>query len=242
MIKKNIKVISVFILGVVCAIGITISAYVVTSKNVLVKSTGWNVKNVEEAVSYLKDEDKCTGMYPKPAKVISGDVNTIGSIVQIGDEEFYVVGQGTGTEVGKIKLLAKNTINVNNNAQSSGNSGSCYTFSASMYWSGSSSSGSYVYNENSNIYQVVENYVAKIKNQGINDASGRLLSYEEAQTLTNEIKKPIGASGYWLGTTVDAAWKIWNVYDRIPPSIEGTDYNDCRGIRPVILVPTNKIG
>ena len=63
--KNSIKVITMFILGIITAIGITTIAYSVAGKNVLVKSNGWNVKNVDEAVSYLKDREKCDGMYPK---------------------------------------------------------------------------------------------------------------------------------------------------------------------------------
>ena len=52
MIKKNVKVVLVFILGVFCAVGITF-AYSVSSKNILINKTGWNVSNVEEALKYL---------------------------------------------------------------------------------------------------------------------------------------------------------------------------------------------
>ena len=52
MIKKNMKVIAVFILGIFCAVGITF-AYSVSSKNILINKTGWNVSNVEEALKYL---------------------------------------------------------------------------------------------------------------------------------------------------------------------------------------------
>ena len=113
MIRKNLKLVLLFVLGVICAVGITF-AYSVSSKNILINKTGWNVKNVEEAVSYLKDKNQCNGLYPKPAKIISGDVNTVGSVVQIGDEEFYIIGQGTGAEEGKTKLFAKHSLKDNN--------------------------------------------------------------------------------------------------------------------------------
>ena len=242
MIKKNIKVISIFILGVFCAIGITISAYVVTGKNVLVKSTGWNVKNVEEAVNYLKDENSCHGLAPKIANITSGDKNTVGSIVKIGNEDFYVLGPGSGSEAGKTKLLTKYVLK--NNSQVSSGAGETVKFSESNYWANTglnynSTPYPYVYNSNSNLYTIVNRYAEKIASLGISSVTGRLMSYEEAQSLPLDIRKYPSADYYWLGTASSDSW-IYNVTSS--GGYYQSEQFNIKSIRPVILIPTNEIG
>ena len=250
MIKKNIKVISMFILGVVSALCAAF-AYSISSKNILINDSNWNVKNVEDAVSYLKDENSCAGL--KPIKLISGNINTVGSIVKIGKEEFYVIGQGTGEEAGKTKLFAKYCIKDNNQVSSSATGTS---FSESNYWNGKvgtsqkypgSYSGNpypYIYDENSNLYSIVNNYVKKISNYGIDNVTGRLMSYEEANSLSLDIRKSAGTSTYWLGSAYGESrvWRVGNAGGINNQYIDWNEYNTVRGIRPVILVPTNQIG
>lgn len=64
---------------------------------------------------YLSDGEYKYKLYEKRMptyQVISGDINTIGSVVRIINEEFYVIGQEDSTHV---KLLAKWNLNVGNN-------------------------------------------------------------------------------------------------------------------------------
>lgn len=243
MIKRNIKVISVFILGIVCALGV-VCAYVITSKNVLVKVNGWNVKNTEEAIDYLKDKDRCEGLNPKPAKLKSGDLNTVGSIVQIKDEEFYVIGSGTGNEAGKVKLLAKNNLKNNNQVTSNAD---FVKFSETNYWSNRGLSYGtnpkpYVYDENSSLYDIVNAYANKIKRLGLNNVTGRLMSYEEANDLSYEIRMSAGSGGYWLGTPSTDS-NLWYVNLNAVIFYDAQYNNDTAlSVRPVILVPTSEIG
>lgn len=241
MIKKNIKVISMFILGVVCALGITISAYSMNGKKVLVKVNGWNVKNLEEAVSYLKDGNQCAGLSPV-AKVISGNKNTVGSVVRIGEEEFYVIGQGTGDEAGKTKLLAKYALKDNNQVES-GATVMYFAYNNSGWCKDGVSNGDYVYGNYSYTFSIVNNYVTKLTNLGVTNVTGRLMSYEEATELPSDILNI--ADRYWLGTRASCG-SIYAVSGgSISPATasQADDFSWLKSaVRPVILVPTNKIG
>ena len=59
-----------------------------------------------------------TDLYAKygtiPYSVVSGDLDTVGSVVKIADEEFYVIGQEDSTHV---KLLSKWNLNVGPHAK-----------------------------------------------------------------------------------------------------------------------------
>ena len=68
------------------------------------------IANVKIAV-----EGEATDAVPEPQyTIISGDLDTVGSVVKIADEEFYVIGQEDSSHV---KLLSKWNLNVGNNTQ-----------------------------------------------------------------------------------------------------------------------------
>ena len=140
--------------------------------------------------------------------VISGNLNTVGSVVKIANEEFYVIGQQDSTHV---KLLSKWNLNVGSNPKgtatglqdsdvkgyvSGGTTYATVAFSsatdgigASTYWdigglkpAYGSSYPAYVYDSNSTLYQYVNNYVTYLNTQGVN-VSGRLIKQEELVSL-----------------------------------------------------------
>ena len=55
-----------------------------------------------------------TGVYVPQYEILSGDLDTVGSVVKIADEEFYVIGQ---EDTNHVKLFAKYNLNVGNNIQ-----------------------------------------------------------------------------------------------------------------------------
>ena len=147
-------------------------------------------------------------MYAKYEKwnysIVSGDLDTVGSVVKIADEEFYVIGQEDSTHV---KLLSKWNLNLGKNAKGTAtglqdsdvrglrsDGGTIYgtvAFSSTTYWVDSSTNlkpayGSsypaYVYDSNSNLYQYVNNYVTYLNTQGV-QVSGRLIKQEELVAL-----------------------------------------------------------
>ena len=107
----------------------------------------------------------------------------------------------------------------------------------------------YVYDSNSNVYQYIsgENgYVNRLIEMGApSTITGRLLSYEEAQTYSNLQSEGTsviyGNSSYWLGSA-DSIYNVWSVDD------DGTLYDAFMSsrvgnkIRPVIEVYTKDIG
>ena len=207
-----------------------------------------------------------------PYSVESGDLNTVGSVVKIADEEFYVIGQEDSSHV---KLLSKWNLNVGNNPKGTAtglqdsdvrgyrsDGGTTYgrvDFSSTSYWFDGtnrvlknqygSSYPAYVYDNNSILYQYVDNYVTYLNNQGVN-VTGRLISNEELVSLgciykiskgycdSNEDHGGTAPSwvyqtSYWSGSAQGAS-SLMSV-----TSDGGFDYlyfNYSSGVRPVIIL------
>ena len=83
----------------------------------------------------------------------------------------------------------------------------------------------------------VEGYVNRLKSLGApNNITGRLLTYEEANSLSSTIK---GNWSYWLGSASHRS-SVWDVFGG---SMHGDNFwNDgSDGVRPVIVVSTSEI-
>ena len=83
----------------------------------------------------------------------------------------------------------------------------------------------------------VEGYVNRLKSLGApNNISGRLLTNEEANSLSSTIK---GNWSYWLGSA-SSQYVVRDVYGG---SLDGSFFwtDNSSGIRPVIVVPTNSM-
>ena len=145
-------------------------------------------------------EDNSTPSYT----LLSGNLSTVGSVVKIADEEFYVIGQEDATH---IKLLSKWNLNVGRNAKGTATnlqdsdvrgyawyitSYGTVEFSSSRYWYDLTNSSIkseygtsypvYVYDSHSNLKPYVDNYVTYLTQQGVS-VTGRLISYEEIVAL-----------------------------------------------------------
>ena len=151
---------------------------------------------------------KIEDLQPKSYTIVSGDLDTVGSIVKIADEEFYVIGK----EGNNTKLLAKWNLKVGG-VYSDTTLQSTYTstepgyglqdenmkgieyvngtsqtmrygtvaFSSTNYWSEDGLTYRViVYDDNRNdvIKPIVDNYVSYLNDQGVT-VSGRLISEEE---------------------------------------------------------------
>ena len=162
-------------------------------------------------------------------------VYNIGDSVTIGSEEFFVISD-KGTTV---ELLAKYVLNSAATAQENKNT-TC-AFSTENYWKNESP---YF---NLNTYQAVQNdtgsavYKANSYAKSLGATSGRLLTYEEANSLKDSYSDMIyvtyGESKfYWLGSARNAS-SVWNVNGHsgsLNSSYFG--YTDVYGVRPVIEV------
>ena len=146
---------------------------------------------------------------PPPVEIVSGNIDTVGSIVAIGNEKFYVIGQ----EDGNVKLLSMYNLHVGNRyddenglvvltnptgIQDSSAIGwfdeggysvdnpiiGTVAFSNDAYWADAVSEyPAYVYSDDSTAYSYVENYKNYLEGLGITIKDARLISYEELITL-----------------------------------------------------------
>lgn len=107
----------------------------------------------------------------------------------------------------------------------------------------------YVYDSNSNVYQYIsgENgYVNRLIEMGApSTITGRLLSYEEAETYRNVKDEGtsiiFGDHSYWLGSAV-SPYNVWSVDDNGDYYSAFISDNLSNQIRPVIEVYTKDIG
>ena len=196
--------------------------------------------------------------------IVSGNLDTVGSIVSIGDEEFYVIGQEDETHV---KLLAKYNLGVGNGFEVPTNkqeeiamgykSGArepypgIVVFSDTNYWYNAETKSidakygtkysAYVYDDNSFIKPYVDNYVSYLRKLGGN-VTGRLISTDELSALKcsglscESAPKWVYSTSYWTGSASNST-NIWNVHSN---GYYGNNYkyNDGHawGIRPVIIL------
>ena len=199
-----------------------------------------------------------TAIAPTILRVESGDINTLGSIVSIGNEQFYVYGQ----ENGNVKLLSMYNLYVGNILNKADNY-SLITISSPTGIQDSSAKG-YYYNEslfvgtvpfsktdNTYLDSVIEEYVNNYKDYliGLNSTiyDVRLITKDELEFLgcsgdagsCNSAPSWVYATSYWSGTIADSE-TVWTV-----SSLTGFDkriYNDKRscGVRPVVEIPLSE--
>ena len=198
---------------------------------------------------------------PKAYEVLSGDLDTIGSLVKIANEEFYVIGQQDSTHV---KLLSKWNLNVGPHAKGTAtglqdsdvrgdrdDGGTQYgnvVFSTTSYWKDGNklkeeygtSYPVYAFDDNSNVKQYVDNYVTYLNNQRAK-VTGRLISKEELETLgcdesnvtCSSAPEWVYQASYWSGSvTSNSVYSVFSFSD----FVYGTYSNDGFGVRPVIIL------
>ena len=199
-----------------------------------------------------------------PIKVVSGDLNTVGSEICIDTECFYLInndgytatmlakynlyvgGKWDGTEWIKYGEEATGKQDETKKAYVPGQTireGSI-SYSSTSYWENDNEVYSeFVYNENSNLYESTENYKNYINTFNIEIQKIRLISVQELEKLgcsiTDESCKNshswLYSSSYWTGSTNSANY-MWVV--STSGNMIGNRFNSygC-GVRPVIEVP-----
>ena len=210
------------------------------------------------------DDSSIQPTIPKVASLDSGNLNTPGSIVSIGNEKFYVIGQ----ENGYVKLFAMFNLYAGGvydgsqrteygseatGIQDSSMKGyvgqevrfGTLPFSKTNYWSNTVQSyPMYVYDSNSIIYNYVENYKGYIESLGVNVATARLIAQEELESLgcssanntCGNAPKWVYSTAYWTGTAIK------NNSLRYVNGVTHFDsypynYGPNAGIRPIIEIP-----
>ena len=171
---------------------------------------------------------------PPPVKVVSGDYDTVGSEVAIGDEHFYVISSTDDT----VTMLAKYNVTLEDVPKQSVDAGT-------TVFSSDSKKGTY-YSDYSG--SIVEGYVNNYKNYlssiGVTANNARLITYDEVSSLgcVFEVVQGVCESkydwvdlvGYWTGSAYSSETiiniSIDGLIDETPYSASG------RGVRPVITI------
>ena len=202
-----------------------------------------------------------------PIKIVNGDLDTIGSEICIDKECFYLM-ENDGYNIkllSKYNLLIGSTYDDTNGAVPLENptgvqdeSAKGYFtdfsednpiigvkyFSTTHYWIDTVTSyPEYVYNEQSLLYEHVENYKKYLNNLGAKVQEARLITLEELESLgcsrvnntCEQAPSWVYATTYWTGTA-NANDSIWRVYT--DTDLLGNNwYDNNRGVRPVIIIP-----
>ena len=203
-------------------------------------------------------------------KIVSGDLNTIGSEVSIGDEHFYIISSNSDSLV----MLTKYNLFVGNECTSTSSS-SCtdygtsatglqnsemlgyvsgqsvrkgtMMFSSSKYWS-SSSYPKYVYNSSSTVYNHVQNYKTYLESQGLVIQEARLIKVEELETLKCSMSDCscadapswVDMTSYWTGAAYSSSY-MWYVVSDGGFNYYSNTISNRYGVRPVIVISKSEI-
>ena len=207
----------------------------------------------------------------KVVNVVSGDGTQTGDEVCIGEECFYVMycDDTSVTMLAKYNLLVGNKYDKTNKTVPLENPTGVQDetargwfkeysvenpiigvipFSSNAYWSSITSTyPAYVYNENSYLYEYVENYKSHLEGLGVEINEARLITLEELEELgcvrsSNSCSGSpewIYSTSYWSGSA-DSSGYIWyvrgnnNFYTSIYTTINF-------GVRPVIIIDRSLI-
>ena len=178
-------------------------------------------------------------IYIPPVRIVSGDLQTVGSEVAIGDEHFYIIS----SDEDSVTMLAKMNITTDTTPKQS-SSASATAFSSTGYWSSTVSSyPAYVYDSNSTLYNYVENYRTYLESQGAEIEEARLIKKEELEALgcsssdysCSSAPSWVYATRYWSGSASSSIY-VWSVRSRGDFSCHDCSYGDIFGCRPVITL------
>ena len=222
--------------------------------------------NLAFTVNYIQSDESGIGVVDNGVKkaysVVSGDLETVGSEIAIGDEHFYIIS----SDEDSITILAKYNLYVGGFYD-----GSTWTaygeeatgiqdstmfgygsgqsvrngttpFSSSEYW-GNVSSGTYVYDINSIIYNYVENYKVYLESKGAEIEEARLIAHDELISLgcsrvtysCSEAPAWVYGISYWSGSAYDDEYVLCVSYNG--SYVSDLYFNDKElGVRPVIIL------
>ena len=194
-------------------------------------------------VNYLQSDNTGSnvvdnGVDTRVLKIVSGDLDTVGSEIAVGNEHFYIVSEDDTS----ITMLSKYNLYVGygctdlsaSSCTLYGNEatgiqdatmrgyltyvGSGYPkgtteFSTTNYWSSTVSSyPAYIYNSNSTLYNYVENYKNYLIGLGANVLEARLMKLEEFEPLGCSIdNRTCSSSQYsWIYSTSYWTGSVFN--------------------------------
>ena len=177
-------------------------------------------------------------MKPDVVRLESGDLNTPGSVVSIGNENFYVIGQ----ENGNVNLFSAMNITLDDvPVQSSG--------AGTVAFSSDVQKGTNYSDYNGSIVEgYVDKYASYLEGFGVNIVEARLISKEELDTLGCNSRSDYTCNGapefvyqtsYWTGTAEDSVY-VYGVIDKYYFDYGYYDDALAHGVRPVIVIPLSE--
>ena len=193
-----------------------------------------------------------SSMDGKVIRVVSGDINTEGSIVAIGNEQFYVIGK----ENGNVKLLSMYNLRVGNSVDEGWkvtpltNTTGIQDSEARGYVDGEYPFiGTTALSNTNSTYSgsIVEGYVNSYKtyltNMGVDISSARLITKAELEKLgcneddnsCSDAPSWVYSTSYWSGSAYDAN-RVWSVNSDANFDFSIYNYGSAFGVRPVIEI------
>lgn len=198
-----------------------------------------------------------SSMDGKVVRVVSGDIDTIGSIVAIGNEQFYVFDK----ENGNVKLLSMYNLRVGNSVdeewnvtpltnttgiQDSEARGAIFDEEgnpSSFPWIGTVAfSNANTTYSGSIVEGYVNNYKTYLTNMGVDISSARLITTAELETLgcsigfsCSDAPSWVYSTSYWSGSANETS-NVWRVYSYAGFDSSTFDNDRGIGVRPVIEI------
>ena len=198
------------------------------------------------------DDSSIQPAVTKVVKLVSGNLNDPGSIVSIGDEQFYVIGK----ENGNVKLLSMYNLRVGNsvddelNVTPLTNTTGIQDSEARGYVDGEFPFiGTTAFSNTNSTYSgsIVEGYVNSYKtyltNMGVDISSARLITKAELEKLgcneddnsCSDAPSWVYSTSYWSGSAYDTD-DVWSVYSNAYFGSIDYGYDTGVGVRPVIEI------
>ena len=171
---------------------------------------------------------------------------SIGDVVicNIGEtpDKFYVIADAELSAT-TIQMLTEKNVHKTEYRQSA--SAGTVAFSSTNYWSSETTYPGDVYNNNSLLYPIVEEYVSYL-NTKLSGATGSLLTYSQAKNLgcddssfsCSSAPAWVYSTNYWTGSAYDIN-NVCSVYSHGEFSLDSYDFDF--GVRPVITISTSEI-
>lgn len=229
---------------------------------------GFSINYVQADNSAISVKDD--GVY-NPLKIVSGDGTVKGDEICIGEECFYVVSstdekvvmlakynlyfenECSSTTYNHNECIANNPVAIQNEKAKGWNFDSnpvigSIPFSDTAYWvSGTNSYPIDIYNENSYLFDYVENYKKYLENMGILIQEARLITFDELEMVGCHYDtccyapKWVTSTTYWTGTAYNDV-HIYSVYITTNLVYSNSKYDNLlTGIRPVIVISKDLI-
>ena len=228
----------------------------VDCENVIISETGkvsldkCTVNGGTKEYSYGIEEESavskvCSIQQQDASKYSIGDVVTC----NIGEtpDKFYVIADAELSAT-TIQMLTEKNVHKTEYRQS--DSAGTVAFSSTNYWSSETTYPVDVYDKGeNNLKPIVDNYVSYLNGSLIEDATGSLLTYSQAENLgcsgssitCSSAPSWVYSTTYWTGSA-NGTSLVWDVYS--DGYFSTGDYyggDGSFGVRPVITISTSEI-